>query len=62
MHGQGAEDVDADQGDGAEGGGAAETFEKGLKSIDAANDLIVFFHVVVVGVVAEEKLVGFVLG
>ena len=62
MHGHGTKDVDADQGDGAEGGGSAETFEKGLKAVDAANDLIVFFHVVVVGIIAEEKLVGFVLG
>ena len=62
MHGHGAQDVDADQGDGAESGGSAETFEKGLKSIDAANDLIVFFHIVVIRVITEEKLVSFVLG
>ena len=62
VYGHGVEDVDAEQGNCAEGGGSAETLEKGLKAVYAANDLIVFFHVVVVGVIAEKKFIGFVLG
>ena len=61
MYGHGVEDVDAEQSNSAEGCGSAETFEDGLEAVDAANDLVVFFYVVVIGVIAEKKLVGFVL-